>query len=110
MPENNYESWHKDDLIKEIKRLKKRKKYGLVWEDKPEDVVERCRNELPVLEEVKDREILTDPGLPVNFLIEGDNYQALPVLNSQTPGKLDGFNLHPPSNPGTNGGGNTKRP
>ena len=27
--------------------LRKQKKYGLVWEDKPEDVEERLRNELP---------------------------------------------------------------
>ncbi|MDA7988238.1 MAG: site-specific DNA-methyltransferase [Alphaproteobacteria bacterium] len=103
MPENNYESWHKDDLIKEIKRLKKRKKYGLVWEDKPEDVVERCRNELPVLEEVKDREILTDSGLPVNFLIEGDNYHALSVLNYTHAGKIDVIYIDPPYNTGNNG-------
>ena len=25
------------------KELKKKKKYGLVWEDKPEDVVEMCK-------------------------------------------------------------------
>jgi len=42
------------------KELKKRKKYGLVWEDKPEDVVEMCKEKLPVLKEVKDKEIITD--------------------------------------------------
>lgn len=26
------------------KELKKRKKYGLVWEEKPEEVVEMCTN------------------------------------------------------------------
>ena len=31
--------------------LRKQKKYGLVWEDKPEDVEERLREELPVLVE-----------------------------------------------------------
>lgn len=35
MPKNrDYQNWRKEDLIKEIKRLKKRKKYGLVWEEK----------------------------------------------------------------------------
>lgn len=29
--------------------LRKQKKYGLMWEDKPEDVEERLRKELPVL-------------------------------------------------------------
>ena len=30
MGKNNYRDWIKEDLIQEIKRLKKRKKYGLV--------------------------------------------------------------------------------
>ena len=34
--------------------LRQHKKYGLVWEDKPEDVEERLREELPVLHEVND--------------------------------------------------------
>jgi len=42
--------------VERLKReLKKRKKYGLVWEDKPEDVVEMCKEKLPVLKEVKDK-------------------------------------------------------
>lgn len=32
-----------------IEMLRKQKKYGLVWEDKPEDVEERLREELPML-------------------------------------------------------------
>lgn len=40
MNKNNYQNWSKADLIKEIERSKKRKKYGLVWEDKPEEAVE----------------------------------------------------------------------
>ena len=39
MSKNNYQDLEKEELIKEIKNLKKRKKYGLVWEDKKEDVV-----------------------------------------------------------------------
>ena len=40
--------------------LRSHKKYGLVWEDKPEDVEERLRDELPVLREVKDKYIPSD--------------------------------------------------
>jgi DNA invertase Pin-like site-specific DNA recombinase len=29
--------------------LKKKKKYGLVWEEKPEEVVEMCKEKLPEL-------------------------------------------------------------
>ncbi len=38
--------------------LRETKTYGLVWEDKPEEVEERLRAELPVLVEDKDRAIL----------------------------------------------------
>ncbi len=34
-----------------------KKKYGLVWEDKPEDVEELLRQHLPVLDEVVERRI-----------------------------------------------------
>ncbi|MBU3965028.1 hypothetical protein KKA96_01480, partial [Patescibacteria group bacterium] len=51
-------------LKKELKELKKKKKYGLVWENKPEDVVEMCKEKLPVLKEVKNKEIITDKDKP----------------------------------------------
>lgn len=38
--------------------LRESKTYGLVWEDKPEEVEERLRNELPVLTEIKSRAII----------------------------------------------------
>jgi adenine-specific DNA-methyltransferase len=40
-----------------------KKKYGLVWEDKPEDVEEELRTKLPILKEVKERAIVNDTGL-----------------------------------------------
>jgi len=49
MTKKDYSTWSKDELIKEIVQLENRKKYGLVWEDKLEDVVEKCKIELPVL-------------------------------------------------------------
>jgi adenine-specific DNA-methyltransferase len=82
------------------KELKKRKKYGLVWEEKPEEVVEMCKEKLPVLKEVKDKEIITDKNKPVNLLIEGDNYHALSVLNYTHAGKIDVIYIDPPYNTG----------
>ena len=41
-----------------IEMLRKQKKYGLVWEDKPEDVEERLREELPMLIEDTDKAII----------------------------------------------------
>ena len=100
MPKNNYQNWAKKDLIKEIELLKKRKKYGLVWEDKKEDVVEQCKKELPVLKEVKTREIITDKNKPINLLIEGDNYHALSALNYTHEKKIDVIYIDPPYNTG----------
>lgn len=100
MAKKDYTNWDRKELIKEIEQLRKRKKYGLVWEDKPEDVVEQCKTELPVLEEVKDKEIITDPNNPVNLLIEGDNYHALSVLNYTHNSKIDVIYIDPPYNTG----------
>jgi adenine-specific DNA-methyltransferase len=82
------------------KALKKRKKYGLVWEEKPEELVEMCKEKLPVLKEVKNKEIITDKNKPVNLLIEGDNYHALSVLNYTHAGKVDVIYIDPPYNTG----------
>jgi len=93
------------------KELKKRKKYGLVWEEKREDVVEMCKEKLPVLKEVKSKEIITDPKekqtfygtgkeKPVNLLIEGDNYHVLSVLNYTHAKKVDVIYIDPPYNTG----------
>ena len=83
------------------KELKKRKKYGLVWEEKPEEVVEMCKEKLPVLKEVKNKEIITDKDKPVNLLIEGDNYHTLSVLNYTHAKKVDVIYIDPPYNRGT---------
>lgn len=100
MANQNYKNWDKSDLVKEIDQLRKRKKYGLVWEEKPEDVVEQCKKELPVLEEVKNREISTEPDKPTNLLIEGENYHALSVLNYTHKAKIDVIYIDPPYNLG----------
>lgn len=68
---------NKHDLIQKVKALdgisqderaylidliNTKKKYGLVWEDKPEDVEETLRQHLPVLQEVVEKRILSEPG------------------------------------------------
>ncbi len=64
-------------------------------------MAKRCKNELPVLEEDKNKEIVTDKEKPVNILIEGDNYHALSVLNYTHKGKVDVIYIDPPYNRGT---------
>ncbi len=100
MAKKDYTKWSTEDLIDEIKQLHKRKKYGLVWEEKQEDVVEQCKMKFPVLVEVRDKEISSDPGKQVNLLIEGDNYHALSVLNYTHKRKIDVIYIDPPYNTG----------
>lgn len=81
--------------------LRSHKKYGLVWEDKPEDVEERLRDELPVLREVKDKYIPSEAeDAPNHILIEGDNLEALTALSYTHEGKIDMIYIDPPYNRG----------
>ena len=98
----NYTKYSKEELIAEITELKKQKKYGLVWneEREPEKVVMQCKNELPVLKEVKSKAIQNDPDKPTHILIEGDNYHALSVLNYTHQNAIDVIYIDPPYNTG----------
>jgi len=100
MAKNNLSEWSKEELVRELKKLKKRKKYGMVWEDKPEKVAELCKEKLPVLAEERDKEIVADKEKAVNLLIEGDNYHSLSVLNYTYKGKIDVIYIDPPFNTG----------
>lgn len=81
--------------------LAESKPYGLVWEDKPEDVEERLRNELPVLRELPERALISpDPAAPNHILIEGDNIEALSTLAYTHEGKIDVIYIDPPYNTG----------
>lgn len=81
--------------------LRESKTYGLVWEDKPEEVEERLRDELPVLIEDSTK-ALTDGGddAPNHIIIEGDNLEALTTLAYTHAGKIDVIYIDPPYNTG----------
>lgn len=84
-----------------IKLLRSQKKYGLVWEDKPEDVEQRMLNEQPVLVEVPERAIISDDAeAPNHILIEGDNIEALTALSYSHAGMIDVIYIDPPYNTG----------
>lgn len=97
------EDYTKEELIDIIKGLKRRKKFGLVWEYKPEEVVRLCDTELPVLEQVTKRAIDKVKDAPTNLIIEGDNYHSLSVLNYTHTGKVDVIYIDPPYNTGGSG-------
>jgi adenine-specific DNA-methyltransferase len=114
MGKNNYEDWTREELIKEVKSLKKQKTYGLVWEeDKTKEDFDYYINwdgkdtketfgeegKFPVLQEVKTKSIDNqDPKY--NIMIEGDNYHALAVLNFTHNKAIDVIYIDPPYNRG----------
>lgn len=106
---------NKTDLIQKVKALdglsqderaylvnlvNTKKKYGLVWEDKPEEVEEQLRENLPVLKEVKEKSIINGDESPNHILIEGDNLHALATLSFTHEGKIDVIYIDPPYNTG----------
>jgi|TARA_R100000501_G_C2631682_1_gene128292 adenine-specific DNA-methyltransferase len=103
LSKKDYLKWSTSELIKEIKKLRKRKKYGIVWEDKPEKVVDFCKEKLPVLKEDSKKEIKTSLKTSANIMVEGDNYHALSVLNYTHKNKIDIIYIDPPYNTGNEG-------
>ena len=106
---------NKTDLIQKVKALdglsqderaylinlvNTKKKYGLVWEDKPEEVEEQLRENLPVLQEVKDKAIVNGEDYPNHILIEGDNLHSLTALSFTHEAKIDVIYIDPPYNTG----------
>jgi len=104
----------KIDLIQKLKQLEgitqderaylinlvnTKKKYGLVWEDKTEDVEEQLRENLPVLKEVKEKAIVNGV-YPNHILIEGDNLHVLTALTFTHEGEIDVIFIDPPYNTG----------
>lgn len=99
MAKSKYENYTKEQLIDKIKLLEKQR-YGLVWEDKPEEIADQCERELPVLTEDKTKEIFKDHSKPTNFIFEGDNYHTLYTLNFTHKRKIDTIYIDPPYNTG----------
>ncbi len=90
-----------DEKAALLELLRTQKKYGLVWEDKPEEVEARLADELPVLTEVKERAIVSNaPDAPNHIIIEGDNLEALTTLAYTHNGKIDVIYIDPPYNTG----------
>ena len=83
--------------------LNEKKTYGLVWEDSTEDAFEQLKTQLPILREVKERQIVNDTeteNYPNHILIEGENLQALVALTYTHAGMIDVIYIDPPYNTG----------
>lgn len=98
---NEQEGLTNDEKSELFQLLRSKKKYGLVWEDKPEDIEQRMLDDQPVLVEVPERAILSDDAeAPNHILIEGDNLEALTALSYTHAGKIDVIYIDPPYNTG----------
>lgn len=98
----NFEELTKEELINYINNLNEsgNGKYGLVWdkEKEPEQIVVDCDKYIPVLSEVKSKNI--DNKTEENILIEGDNFHSLSVLNYTHKESIDVIYIDPPYNTG----------
>lgn len=103
MLKKDYSHWDKKDLIAEIKKLEKRKKYGLVWdEERTKEIFElQALNGLPVLIDVPEYAVTTNPEHPTHILVEGDNFHALSVLSYTHEKSIDVIYIDPPYNTGS---------
>lgn len=95
---------HNDDssirAFNEIENSLTEKKFGLVFEEHNEEVDEKIKNEIPVFSADETRKICKDKTLPYNFIIEGDNLQALYLLEKTHRGRIDCIYIDPPYNTG----------
>ena len=95
---------HNDDAsiaaLNEIENALREKKYGLVWEEHSEAVDDMLKENIPVLIEDPERRLCKDSSLPWNFIIEGDNLQALYLLEKTHSRKVDCIYIDPPYNTG----------
>jgi len=114
-----YDTWSKEELVKEIVKIKSTT-YGLVWHrDLPDEKIdilvnpdartpdEMFPNEMagkpfPVLKEVRGKAIEFDKSKNVNLLVEGDNYHSLAVLNFTHHESVSLIYIDPPYNTGNN--------
>lgn len=85
------------DQVKQIKNELIKKKYGLLWEEHSEDVDEILQNNIPVFTCDEEKSIRGNDGT-TNFIIEGDNYHSLKLLEKTHKNDIDLIYIDPPYN------------
>lgn len=95
---------HSDDesvrAFNEIENFLKEKKFGLVFEEHTEKMDELLKENIPVFSADSERRYCKDKSFLWNFIIEGDNLQALYLLEKTHRGKVDCIYIDPPYNTG----------
>ncbi len=97
---NDSNSHEIEKLKTQIASLKKNKLFGLVWEEKEEDVVSFSKENIPVLRSNLKNEIYEDSCDTFNQLIVADNYLTLINLNFIYKNEVDVIYIDPPYNTG----------
>ena len=77
-----------------------KKKYGLIWEEHEERVDKELETQIPTFEDVKEKEIISNPDDKFNFLLEGDNLHSLYLLEKTHKEKIKFIYIDPPYNTG----------
>lgn len=101
------EDMSREELLNYIKSLNEEQsgKLGLRWdrEKVPEDIVLECNKKIPVLKNIKSKNIITSSSTSNgnNILIEGDNFHALSVLSYTHNESIDVIYIDPPYNTGS---------
>ena len=121
METTNLSKIRRDKMLNTIKEIKKnitdekmltnlsmieneltKKKYGLIWEEHEERVDKELETQIPTFEEIKDKEIVSNPNEKFNFLLEGDNLHSLYLLEKTHKEKIKMIYIDPPYNRGSN--------
>jgi 16S rRNA G966 N2-methylase RsmD len=97
----------KQELLERIQTLKSelamhkdRLRFGLVWEQRPEQVEQDLDSKIPVLRRVPELDVFQTEEQGFHSLIEGDNLHALAALQATHQGKIDVIYIDPPYNTG----------
>jgi adenine-specific DNA-methyltransferase len=100
LSKRDYSSWTKDELLAELQHNLSKKKFGLVWEDQPEDESSSLASQIPTAKEIASKKVLASPDSKTNLLIEGDNLHSLSLLNYTHNERIDAIYIDPPYNTG----------
>lgn len=97
---NDYDKLSREELVEMVHSYSLRTKFGLVWEDNPEEIVEFSKKNLPYPVRDEKKSFSSKKRLERNILLEGDNYQSLLALTATHAGKIDCIYIDPPYNTG----------
>jgi len=94
----NLEEMNHKDLVDLVKKLRAKRKYGLVWADQETPEYLEKKDSFPILRTNKEKSLYSEKNS--NILIEGDNFYGLSILKYSHYEKIDVIYIDPPYNTG----------